>query len=135
MEPHPPQLPPAQPPNQNVLPPPAPAPASRQSHSGLGIASFVLSIISGMALFCVVLAAGVIESSTPGGMDESSPQAMVVGLFLFAFMGLALLAAGLGVGGLCQKNRRKIFAILGVAFSGAAIVLVMGLMIFGLMAG
>ena len=93
-----------------------------QKHSRLGIASFITSIVSGILIFLVIVIAGVMEASTPGGMDEESAGAVMVGLFLFAFLGAALVALGLGIGGLLQKERKKIFAILGTVFSSVSLV-------------
>ena len=79
-----------------------------QKHSGLGIASFITSIGSGILISLLMVVAGVIETSTPGGMDEESAGAIMVGLFLFASLGSTLVALGLGVAGLFQKERKKI---------------------------
>ena len=50
-------------------------------HSGLGIASFIISLAAGAALVVLLGIAGVIESQ-PGGMDEESAGAVLVGLLL-----------------------------------------------------
>jgi len=105
-----------------------------RKHSGLGIASFVISIITGLMMFMLFVVAGVMETSTPGGMDENSMEAMLVGLFLFALLFLDLLAVGLGVAGLFQKERRKLFAVLGLVFAAATIVVALLLVLIGLMA-
>ena len=104
-------------------------------HSGLGIASFITSMVAGVLIFLLIVIAGVMEASTPGGIDEESPAAVAIGLFLFAFIGLALVALGLGVGGLMQANRKKIFAILGTVFSSVSIVGTLFIMLLGLAAG
>ena len=106
-----------------------------QKHSRLGIASFITSIVSGILIFLVIVIAGVMEASTPGGMDEESAGAVMVGLFLFAFLGAALVALGLGIGGLLQKERKKIFAILGTVFSSVSLVVTIFIMILGLAMG
>lgn len=106
-----------------------------QKHSGLGIASFIASTAVGIGLFVLILIGGVIEASTPGGLDEKSAGAVVIGLFLFAFLGLDLLALGMGIGGLLQKERKKIFAVLGTIFSAAAIVCTLLLWVLGIVAG
>jgi hypothetical protein len=106
-----------------------------QKHSGLGIASFITSIVSGIIIFLLIVIAGVMETSTPGGMDEESAGAMMVGLFLFAFLGAALVALGLGIGGLIQKERKKIFAMLGAVFAAATIVGTIFIMMLGLAMG
>ena len=88
-----------------------------QKHSGLGIASFMTSVASGGLLLLVFLIAGVMEASTPGGIDEESPGAIVLGGLLVAFLGAAVVALGLGVSGLFQKDRMKVFAVLGTVLS------------------
>lgn len=106
-----------------------------KKHSGLGIASFITSIVSGLLIFLLIVVAGVMEASTPGGIDEESAGAVMVGLFLFAFLGAALVALGLGIGGLLQKERKKIFAILGTVFSAVSLVVTIFIMIIGLAMG
>ena len=72
------------------------------------------------------------EVSTPGGIDEESAGAMMVGLFLFAFLFLALIGLGLGIGGMLEKNRKNIFAILGTVFSALVIVGTLFVILLGL---
>lgn len=104
-------------------------------HSGVGIASFVTSIVAGALIFLLVIIAGVLEVSTPGGMDEESIGAVLIGLFLFAFLGAELVALGLGIGGLIQKDRKKTFAILGVVFSATALLITLFMLFLGLAMG
>ena len=103
-----------------------------QPHSGLGIASFILSIVSGVLIFLLVVVAGVIEATTPGGMDEESAVAVMVGLCLFALLFVSLVALVLGIAGLVQQDRKKIFAILGTVFSAVTILGTIGIVIVGL---
>lgn len=104
-------------------------------HSGLGIASFIMSIFVGLCMFVVFVVAGVLETSTPGGMDENSPVAMIVGLCMFGLLFGCLISIGLGIGGLCQTGRKKIFAVLGITFSAIIILGTIALIIIGLMMG
>ena len=104
----------------------------QRRHSGLGIASFVLSIVGGLATLGVFVTAGVLEAQTPGGLDEDSPVTMMVGLAVFAAVGLALLGLALGIGGLVQPNRQRIFAILGTIFNGFIILGICGIMALGM---
>jgi len=69
-------------------------------HSGLGIASFVTAIVSGILIFILTVAAGVIHASSPGGMDDKSPAAVVIGLCLIFFIFLA--------GGVWTRYRRSV---------------------------
>lgn len=106
-----------------------------QKHSGLGVASFIISVVTGVLLFLLIVIAGAIEASTPGGMDEESATAVVIGLFVILFLCVMLVALGLGVAGLLQKERKKIFAILGVVFSVFFFVVTLLLMLIGLAMG
>lgn len=103
-----------------------------QKHSGLGVASFVTSLISGVLIFLLLAVAGVMEASTPGGISEDSASAMVVGLLLFVFLGVALVALGLGIGGLVQRDRKKIFALLGSIFSVATLICTIAIIALGM---
>ena len=100
-------------------------------HSGLGIASFILSIIAGIFIFIIMIIAGAMEASTPGGIDEESVEAVLVGLFLFAFMFLSLVALGLGIFGAVQAERKKVFAIIGIVFSSITLLGIVFIMILG----
>ena len=106
-----------------------------QKHSGLGIASFISSVISGILLFLIIVVASVMEASTPGGMDEESPAVIVVGLCVYAFLFVALIALGLGIGGLIQKDRKKLFALLGTVFSACVFLGTLFLVLIGLAMG
>jgi hypothetical protein len=104
-------------------------------HSGLGIASFITSIISGIILFTLVGIAGFLQATTPGGLDENSAAAVIIGLLLFAFVGALLVALGLGIGGLVQKERKKIYAVLGTVFATAFLLIMIFILILGLSMG
>jgi hypothetical protein len=104
---------------------------SEPKHSGLGIASFAVGLLAGLVEFAIMAVAGVIEASTPGGMDESSPEAVLIGMGLFAGLALAMLGVGLGIGGLTQR-RKKVFAVLGVLVSLLVTLAVSGLIVVGL---
>lgn len=106
-----------------------------KKHSRLGIASFITSIVSAIFIFLLIVIAGVMETSSPGGIDEKSAGAMVLGLFLYAFLFASLVALGLGIGGLFQKERKKIFAILGTVFSAVTAIGTIFFIIIGLAIG
>ena len=101
-------------------------------HSGVGIASFALSMLSGVSLFVLFGVAGYMESQSPGGMSEDDPSTMLLGVALIGAGMAQILAFVLGVVGLFQANRKKIFAILGTIFSLLAILTFGGLMVLGI---
>jgi hypothetical protein len=100
-------------------------------NSGLGIASFVLSILAGLLLFALVVSAGIMEATSPGGIDEKSPIAIALGLLILLLVGLDLVAAGLGIAGLFRKDRKRTLSILGLVFSGLTVFAMVLLMILG----
>lgn len=103
-----------------------------QHHSGLGIASFIISMITGLLTFLAIVFAGVMEATTPGGMDPESAGAIILGFFLIACLCGLLVAIGLGIGGLVQRDRKKLFAVLGVTFSAVILIGTLALMVIGL---
>ncbi len=105
----------------------------RTGQSRLGIASLSISIVSALGLFILVIIAGIIESSSPGGMDEESIEAVIIGLFLFGFVGLDLVAIGLGIGGIFQKSRERILAIIGTVIAVATEIITISLVTIGLL--
>lgn len=100
-------------------------------HSGLGIASLVISILAGLAMFVLLAIAGVMETSTPGGIVEESPTAVVIGLFFFALIFAQVIAAAFGIAGLMQKQRHKVMGILGLVFAALAILFSLAILLLG----
>ena len=105
--------------------PPAPR------HSGLGIASFAIGILAGLALFIALGVVAVLYNQSPGGLDEKSPTAILAGLLIIGLCLVHLLGVGLGIGGLAQKDRRKVFSVLGLAINGVALLGTIALIIIG----
>lgn len=108
--------------------------ASAKRHSGLGIASFVIALGVALFEFVAVVVAGVIEVSTPGGMNEQSPAAIVIGLCVCGGLFLDVIAVILGFAALFQSQTKKLFAILGIVFGCAVLFAVVVLMIIGTIA-
>jgi hypothetical protein len=101
-------------------------------HSGFGIASFVLSLVVGVGLFAAMAIAVGLTIDNPGGVDETSPLVAMVG-FLFLFgMFLCVVAIVLGFVGVLQRDRKKVFAILGIVFNALIIMGTVGLIVVGL---
>lgn len=103
-------------------------------HSGPGIASFILAMVIGAFDFVLFIFAGVVEMSTQGGMDEESIIAIVIGLLIFGGLAANLLGIGLGIAGMIQKDRKKVFAALGMTFNAVVIFGIIALVVIGSMA-
>jgi hypothetical protein len=100
--------------------------------SGIGIASFICGIVS---LFLFAGAIGVVLVTVVRiGNARHPPQALVAltGLMIVASGFIALLGTGLGIGGCCQRDRKKVFAILGLVINLVLLMVGAGIMLYGL---
>lgn len=79
-------------------------------YSGLGIASFIISlVVSGYFIVVNVLAYGV---------AVTTPEPIVLGSLYFFGAVACLSGIGVGIAGVLQKNRRRVFSILGLVLNG-----------------
>ena len=102
-------------------------------HSGLGVASFVISLITGLGEFLLIISAGVLE--VQGQMSETSAAAVIIGIFIILGMFVNLVGVGLGIAAVVQNKAKKLFGVLGLIFNGCLILLILGLMFIGIMVG
>jgi len=98
-----------------------PAPP-KHPHSGLGIASCILGIISGAAFFTFAmlsLVVGLFDTTVSlftSGAVKHNTQAQMMPFLVMTGTGIVV-ALGLGIAGWMQENRKKIFAISGCVIS------------------
>lgn len=114
----------------NIPPAAFPVPVERIRHTRLGIASFVISIAVGVALLLVVVLAGVLAARSG---TRPYPGQSLVGALAILLVATDVVAAGLGIAGICQAQTKRVFAILGTVFSlftifGTAALIVIGLL-------
>ncbi|XEC96415.1 hypothetical protein AB6A23_07685 [Paenibacillus tarimensis] len=96
--------------------------------SGLGVASFIIGIVSIIAVIgCAIAAtAGISEFiSANGALEIEDPESLqmnsaiiISGLLILVSLGLSFIGFILGVIGLFMKRRRKVFGIIGVILNG-----------------
>jgi cytochrome c biogenesis protein CcdA len=98
-------------------------------HSRLGIASFLIGLVIGLGNLSLIAAAAVMGQHRQA---KNSPALIALGLLFVAGMGLSLVGIGLGVAGVIQRDRRKVLAVVGLCFNGAALLAVEALMFIGL---
>ena len=103
-------------------------------HSGLGVSAFVLSLLSGLVLCTTVFIAAYMQATTPGGVNQRAASTVLTGLVMLSGMFMALVAGGLGVAGMFQTTRRRLFAVIGAVLSAAQLLLVVALMFIGFVA-
>lgn len=104
-------------------------------YSGLGIASFAVSLIAAVLTIVLIGICGVLAYSQPDSLDEESPVAMLVGLAMMITIFAELAAAALGIGCFFQRDRRKLYGVLGLIFAVATLIGVVALIVFGLLQG
>lgn len=111
--------------------PPAlnPIPVVEIKHSRLGIASFTVSVVVGMGILAIFIIAGILAHRSSG---KPYPGQTAVGLILIALLAADVVAAGLGIAGICQSGVTKVFAILGTVFSVLTILGSIGVILIGL---
>lgn len=104
----------------------------RPKHSGLGVASFCISMLTGAVVFAMIVIATMMELASPDGMDEESPAAIVLGLVLLAGILVAFISAVLGFVSCFQADRTKVFGILGAVIGGTITFATLALIAVGL---
>ncbi|WP_110933569.1 hypothetical protein [Paenibacillus bouchesdurhonensis] len=127
----------AQPPTPNYDYAAPAQPSARLKHSGLGITSFVMSIIAFLgyfaAIFLIIAAIGQAVQD-PAYIEEAlteDPAAILGILTMFGAAIINLVALILGIIGLVIKNRKKIFAIIGTVLSSLSVLFIIFLYIVG----
>ena len=91
-----------------------------QPHSGLGIASFIISLCADILLVLLLGVLGVLQSR-PGGLDANSAAANTMGLGLLLTTLALTVALGLGIAALAQPGRNKVYGVLGTVFAATGL--------------
>jgi len=103
--------------------------AARLPQSGHGIASFVLAIVSGLAIaFGISLAASLMMAGNP---EEHLAVLGTIGFILIAFLVLALVGVVLGFIALRRQDRRRTFGAIGLGLNVFILIGTGGLMLLG----
>ncbi len=102
-----------------------------EKHSGLGIASFSISIAVGLMLLAVFAVAGILFNAHHGA---GYPGQTLVGFATMGLLALDAVALALGIASVFQSGRNKVFGILGLVFSGLILLGTAGLVFIGLIA-
>lgn len=109
----------------------------RIKHSGPGIASFIIAIltIAGFVASFIGISMYIVNLFQHGTItEESLVQTGILGFVLLFFACIILNVVGviLGIVGLVLKKRKKIFAILGTTLNVLILIVLVGLITFGL---
>jgi len=102
-----------------------------EKHSGIGIASFGISIVVGCLMVALLCVATILNAHRIQG-NLTYPGQTIVGLAAIFLMAADVVAVGLGIAAVCQTGKKRLFGILGLVFSSSTIVGTIGLMIIGI---
>ena len=101
-------------------------------HSGVGLASFAISIFNWVGSVVAFGFAAYFGTTASSSAPPPHWTMVVLGLAIIGLIFLSILGAILGIGGLCQSNRKRLFAGVGLGinllvFLGWGAVMVIGL--------
>lgn len=101
-------------------------------HSGVGVASFILAVLSCLTMCALFISAVYMQVQDPMMVEPDDGTSMLwnstaIGAALLAVVGLVL-----GIMGLLTAGRRKRYAVLGIAFNGLTVLTVVSLLVMGL---
>lgn len=104
-------------------------PIPQVKHPGLGIASFIISVVVGVSeliLFILVVSTSIVAR------DAAYNTAIIFALVAMLGSLANLAGIGLGAAGAAKKNSKKIFSILGIVFNSATLLIFILLIVLGL---
>ena len=126
-------------------------PEGENKHSRMGIASFVIAILSVVAIVALFVVAGFLVAQLSQSVDfqNANPQELqrdlqnqpgfiglaLAGIGIFVTLLVSLVGFALGVAGMIQGRRKKLFAILGTVFNGLVLLAFILLFLLCLLAG
>ena len=106
-----------------------------KKHSGVGIASAVVAVLSGLSVVATFTVAVVLTVNDPTVFDdEEGPATVALGFLLVLAVILSLIGLGLGIGAVMQRDHKKTLGVVGLILNGAIVVGVVGLIVLGALA-
>lgn len=112
--------------------------------SGLGIASFVIGLVSVIAIVVAIVTVTsalmnlvspdmAIDQQTIMEMSEAAGPIVTAGLFILLSLALSLVGLILGIIGLFARYRRKAFGIIGVVLNAFVLIGFFGMLVLSLL--
>lgn len=135
------------PPESNISSIP-PGELGPKKQSGLGIASFIIALVSVVliivsiaiaASFAADFANNELLLNDPAAIESMDEEALVpimlAGLSILASIGVAVVGLILGIISAFSKTRRKVFGVIGIILNGLIVIGAVGLVVVGLAIG
>lgn len=122
-------------------------PARENAHSRMGVASFVIAILATVVLVALFVVGGFVAASAFENVDPQTldPETVrdspafaglaLIGIGVFGCLILYVVGLGLGVAGLMQRTRKRLFSALGTALNGLVLAAVVALFALGWVLG
>jgi len=101
-------------------------------HSGLGIASFIISLLNGVLMLILVIASAAMVNE---GLTENDPGMQLLGVVLLGSVILTMVGGVFGIITCFQKTHKKIFGIIGLILNAMTFLGIIILMIIGIAEG
>jgi hypothetical protein len=102
--------------------------AAMLRHNGLGIASFSVALVVLLSFFVIIAIAGFLHASGSATPAINS----VIGIEIFYFAAVDVVAFGLGIAALFDRTAKKVFPILGLTVGVGGLLIVGALIVIGL---
>jgi hypothetical protein len=90
-------------------------------HTWLGIASFVLSMLTGASTCGLFALVAIGRAAGHVAQHDHKVAQVILAICLILLVLTNLLALGLGIAGLAQTERKRLFAVLGTVFASLQI--------------
>ncbi|WP_379160714.1 hypothetical protein [Paenibacillus sp. sgz5001063] len=98
-------------------------------HSGPGIASFIIALITFAGYIITFVVVGVNASSVTGGSDSfitnSAESIFYLGMSVLVLAAVNVIGTVIGIIGLTLRKRRKVYAVIGTIINGVILLLFM----------
>jgi phosphoglycerol transferase MdoB-like AlkP superfamily enzyme len=125
-----------------------PGEAQPKKQSGLGIASFIIALLSVVLIIVSIALAATFAGDIANNelllndptaiesMDkEKLVPIMIAGLSILGSIGIAVIGLILGIISVFSKTRRKVFGVIGIILNGLIVIGTVGLVVVGMIIG
>jgi len=97
-------------------------------HDGMGIASFIIGVVSIFADVGIFAVAGYLKAT-----GQQTPAInMIVGSCILLLLGICLLGIGLGIAGAADRTSKKVFPVLGIIICASVLLFTGALVGYGI---
>ena len=100
----------------------------KKRQSQLGIASLVLSILTFISLFIIIVLTFVLPYESSSYAEQADIE-MILGIIILFTISLDIFAIGLGISGIFQRSRSRLTAFVGTIISMATLIIMIALLV------